>query len=79
MELILERIYRIKVFSLFICNFRKMAEQMHSVSDLSKLNDLKFKKRPILAEFYTEYAYCNIQMVPSLQANSKSPIERDEK
>ena len=46
-----------------------MAEQMHSVSDLSKLHDLKFKKRPILAEFYTEYVYLNIQMVPSLQAN----------
>ena len=32
-----------------------MTEQLHSVSDMSKLSDLKFKKRPIIAEFYTEY------------------------
>ena len=34
-----------------------MSEQIHSVSDFSKLNDLKFKKRPIILEFHTEYIY----------------------
>lgn len=37
-----------------------MAEQIHNVSDLSKLNDLKFKKKPIVAYFYTEYVFFHI-------------------
>jgi len=32
-----------------------MAEQIHFISDMGKLAELKYKKRPIIAEFYTEY------------------------
>lgn len=31
-----------------------MSEAVNVVSDLSKLNDLKYRKKPIIAEFYTE-------------------------
>jgi hypothetical protein len=37
-----------------------MAEQIHNVSDLAKLNDLKFKKKPIVAYFYTEYCFIDL-------------------
>lgn len=31
-----------------------MSDKIHFVSDISKLNDLRYKKKPIIAEFYTE-------------------------
>lgn len=30
-------------------------EQIHHVSDMSKLSELKYKKKLIIAEFFTEY------------------------
>jgi hypothetical protein len=31
-----------------------MTEHLHFLSDMGKLAELKYKKRPIIAEFYTE-------------------------
>ncbi len=31
-----------------------MSEQINFISDMNKLNDLKYRKKPIIAEFYTE-------------------------
>ena len=32
---------------------------MQFISDIAKLNELKYKKRPIIAEFFTEYFWNN--------------------
>jgi hypothetical protein len=41
-----------------------MAEQIHFISDMGKLSELKYKKRPIIAEFYTEYEIVHLDGVP---------------
>ena len=40
-----------------------MTEQIHNVSDLGKLKDLKFRKKPIVAYFYTEYIFPDLDGV----------------
>ena len=37
--------------------------QFQAVADLNKLNDLKFRKKPIILEFYTEYLCNNLDGV----------------
>ena len=32
-----------------------MAENIHLVTDMNKLQELRYKKKPIVLEFYTEY------------------------
>lgn len=55
-----------------------MGENFHLISDMGKLAELKYKKRPIIAEFYTEYFSLYVDgvllaspPVPSSKKNSK--------
>ena len=32
-----------------------MAEQIQFITDMTRLQDLKYRKKPVIAEFYTEY------------------------
>jgi hypothetical protein len=34
-----------------------MTENLYYVSDIAKMQELKYKKKPIIAEFYTEYLF----------------------